>query len=121
MRLDLAWHVNFMARFSNNLTEEQLSLLKRIVRYYKGSATLSIKYCGDRKDADITNLSHTVGLVAYSNSAYSDNVKRKSSARYIIKIASRVVSYKLYRQRLVTLSSTKSEYIALTYAAKEIS
>ena len=121
VRLDLAWHVNFMARFSNNPTEEQLSLLKRMVRYYKGSATLGIKYYGDRKDANITNPSYTVGLIAYSNSAYSNNVKRKSSAGYVIKIAGRVVLYKLYRQRLVTLSSTKSEYIALTYAAKEIS
>ena len=121
VRLDLAWHVNFMARFSNNPTEEQLSLLKRMVRYYKGSATLGIKYYGDRKDADITNPSHTVGLIAYSDSAHGDNVERKSSAGYVIKMAGGVVSYKSYRQRLVTLSSTESEYIALTYAAKEIS
>jgi hypothetical protein len=45
---------------------------------------------------------------------------RKSSAGYVIKMAGGVVSYKSYRQRLVTLSSTESEYIALTYAAKEI-
>jgi hypothetical protein len=92
-----------------------------MVRYYKGSATLSVKYCGNRKNTNITNLSYTVGLVAYSDSAYSDNVERKSSARYIIKMAGGVVSYKSYRQRLITLSSTESEYIALTYAAKEIS
>ena len=36
-------------------------------------------------------------------------------------MAGGVVSFKSYRQRLVTLSSTESEYIAMTYAAKEIS
>ena len=63
---------------------------------------------------------HTIGLKAYSDSAYSDNDERKSSSSYVITIASRVASYKLYRQRLVTLLSTELEYIAITYAAKEI-
>jgi hypothetical protein len=109
-----------MARFATNPTNKQLSLLKYILRYYKGTAALSIEYCGDCKDANFNNLAHLTGLIAYSDSAYGDNKMRKSLARYVIKIASSVVSYKSYRQRLVTLSSTKSEYIALTYAAKEI-
>jgi hypothetical protein len=75
----------------------------------------------NRKDADISNPSHTIGISAYSDSAYGDNSERKSSAGYIVKMAGGVVSFKLYRQRLVTLSSTESEYIALTYAAKEVS
>jgi hypothetical protein len=64
--------------------------------------------------------SHTVNIIAYSDSAFSDNNKRKSSAGYVITMAGSVVLFKLYQQRLVTLSSTKSEYIALTYAAKEV-
>jgi hypothetical protein len=34
-------------------------------------------------------------------------------------MAGGVVLFKLYRQRLVTLSLTEAKYIALTYAAKE--
>jgi hypothetical protein len=119
IRPDLAWHVNFMARFATNPTEEQLSLLKRMVRYYKGTASLSIKYQGNRPKADIKDPSHTVNIIAYSDSAFGDNNERKSSAGYVITMAGGVVSFKSYRQRLVTLSSTESEYIALTYAAKE--
>jgi hypothetical protein len=111
MRPDLAWHVNFMARFATNPSEEQLSLLKRILRYYKGTSNLGIQY--SRADTD------HAGLVGFSNSAYGDNIDRKSSAGYIFKMAGGVISYKSYRQRLVTLSLTESEYIALTYAAKE--
>lgn len=36
-------------------------------------------------------------------------------------MAGGIALYKSYRQRLVTLSSTESEYIAMTYAAKEVS
>jgi hypothetical protein len=120
IRPDLTWHVTYMARCATNPTNEQLSLLKHILRYYKGTATLGIEYCGDRKDANISNADHLTGLIAYSNSAHGDNEMRKSSAGYVIKMAGGVVSYKLYQQRLVTLSSTESEYIALIYAAKEI-
>ena len=120
IRCDLSWHVNFMARFANNPTEEQLSLLKHMLRYYKGTAALDIKYQGDYKDANMDNPTHTIGLKAYSDSAHSDNDERKSSSGYVITMAGGVASYKSYRQRLVTLSSTESEYIAMTYAAKEI-
>ncbi|KAI1509284.1 Reverse transcriptase domain protein [Pyrenophora tritici-repentis] len=120
IRCDLAWHVNFMARFANNPTLEQLSLLKHMLRYYNGTATLGIKYQGDLKDANMDDPDHMIGLKAYSDSAHGDNNERKSSSGYVIKMAGGVVSYKSYRQRLVTLSSTESEYIAMTYAAKEI-
>jgi hypothetical protein len=121
IRPDLAWHVNFMARFATNPTEEQLSMLKHMLRYYKGTANLGLEYCGNRKDADINNPNHTLGLAAYSDSAHGDNTERKSTAGYVIFMAGGVISFKSYRQRLVTLSSTESEYIAMTYAAKEIS
>jgi hypothetical protein len=110
-----------MARFATNPTEEQLSLLKRMLRYYKGTSTLGIKY--QRTDAKLDNTSTSdvsnAGLVGYSDSAFGDNAQRKSSAGYVFKMAGGVISFKSYRQRLVTLSSTESEYIALTYAAKE--
>jgi hypothetical protein len=64
--------------------------------YYNGTATLGIKYTSNRKDANIDNLDYVISLAAFSNSAYSNNSKHKSSAGYIIKIASGVVSYKVY-------------------------
>ena len=121
IRIDLAWHVNYMARFATNPTEEQLSLLKHMIRYYSGTATLGIKYQGDRPKPNMNNPDHLIGLKAYSDSAHGDNNERKSSSGYVIMMAGGVVSYKAYRQRLVTLSSTESEYIAMTYAAKEMS
>jgi hypothetical protein len=96
IRPDLAWHVNFIARFATNLTEEQLSMLKHMLRYYKGTANLGLEYRGNRKDADINNPDYTLGLVAYSDSAYRDNTERKSTAGYVIFMAGGVVSFKSY-------------------------
>jgi hypothetical protein len=96
-------------------------MLKHMLRYYKRTANLGLKYRGNRKGADINNPNYTLGLTAYSDSAYRDNTERKSTASYVIFIASGVVSFKSYWQRLVTLLLTKSKYIAITYAAKEIS
>ena len=108
-----------MARFALNSTEEQLSLLKHVVRYYKGTAKLGIIYTG-HSGARIDYSNHTIGLNMYSNSVYGDNDEKKTSAGYVMMVAGGVVSYKAYRQRIVTMSSTEAEYIALTYATKEI-
>jgi hypothetical protein len=39
----------------------------------------------------------TLGLSGYSDSAFGNNVKRKSSAGYVFKIAGGVISFKSYR------------------------
>jgi hypothetical protein len=71
-------------------------LLKRILYYYNSIAILSIKYTSNCKDANIDNLSYVISLATFSNSTYSNNSERKSSAGYVIKIAGRVVLYKVY-------------------------
>jgi hypothetical protein len=64
--------------------------------YYNSIATLSIKYTSNCKDANIDNLDYVISLTTFSNSTYSNNSEHKSSVGYVIKIASRVVLYKVY-------------------------
>jgi hypothetical protein len=64
--------------------------------YYNSIATLSMKYTSNRKDANIDNLDYVISLATFSNSTYSNNSEHKSFAGYVIKIASKVVSYKVY-------------------------
>jgi hypothetical protein len=61
--------------------------------YYNSIATLSIKYTSNRKE---DNLDYVISLATFSNSTYSNNSEHKSFAGYVIKIASKVVSYKVY-------------------------
>lgn len=115
VRPDIAWSVNFLARFSNNPTDEHISLLRRVIVYCKTTATLGIKYY---LNADVHS-NDNLGIAVYSDSAYADNPERKSSAGYVVLILGAPVSFKAYRQRIVTSSSTEAEFVALTYAAKE--
>ena len=107
--------MNFLSRFASNPTIEQYSLLKRVVIYAKTTATRGITY---RYDAEIHNKDN-LGLLVHSDASYGDNTDRKSSAGYMVQLLGGVVSFKAYRQRIVTSSSTEAEFVALTYAAKE--
>jgi hypothetical protein len=73
-------------------------MLKHMLRYYKETANLGLKYCRDCKNADINNPNYLLGLTAYSDSAHGNNTERKSTAGYVIFIASGVVFFKAYWQ-----------------------
>jgi hypothetical protein len=64
-------------------------------------------------------LDNSLGITAYSNAAFTNSKDCKSSSKYLFKIASSTVCYKSIKQKLVTTSTTKAKYIALTYTAKE--
>ena len=115
VRPDIAWSVNFLARFASNPTDEQIALLRRVVVYCKTHATLGITYKYNPDFYQQDNLNFSV----YSDVAYADNLERKSSAGYVAQLLNAPVSFKAYRQRIVTSSSTEAEFVALTYAAKE--
>jgi hypothetical protein len=60
-----------------------------------------------------------LGLCAYSDASFADTEDRKSTSGYLFKFASGTICYKSCKQKLVTTSTTKAKYVALTYAAKE--
>jgi hypothetical protein len=60
-----------------------------------------------------------LGLCAYSDASFADAKDRKSTSGYLFKFASGTICYKLCKQKLITTLTTKAEYVALTYAAKE--
>jgi hypothetical protein len=62
-----------------------------------------------------TNLS----LYAYSDVLFVDAEDYKSTLGYLFKFAGGTICYCTCKQKLVTTSTTKAEYVGLTYAAKE--
>jgi hypothetical protein len=58
-------------------------------------------------------------LYAYSDASFADAEDRKSTSGYLFKFAGGTICHKSCKQKLVTTSTTKAEYVALTYAAKE--
>jgi phosphopantetheinyl transferase (holo-ACP synthase) len=60
-----------------------------------------------------------LGLCAYSDASFADAEDRKSTSGYLFKFAGGTICYKSCKQKLITTLTTKAEYVALTYAAKE--
>jgi hypothetical protein len=68
---------------------------------------------------DIYSKTTNLSLYAYSNALFADAKDCKSMSSYLFKFAGGTVYYYLCKQKLITTSTTKAEYVELTYAAKE--
>jgi hypothetical protein len=82
--------------------------VKRIFRYLKGTRELWLSYGEVTKE-----------LVGYADADGSTNEDRKAISGYAFMINGGAVSWSAKRQEIISLSTTESEYIAATYAAKE--
>lgn len=59
-------------------------------------------------------------LEGYSDADYAGDIEtRRSTTGYVFKLANGPVTWSSQRQKLVTLSTTESEYVAAAAAAKE--
>ncbi|KAJ4713974.1 Retrovirus-related Pol polyprotein from transposon TNT 1-94 [Melia azedarach] len=82
----------------------------RIFRYLKGTFDVGLIYGGDTQCL----------MTGFSDSDYAGDVdSRRSVTGYVFTLGSSVVSWKATLQPTVTLSTTETEYMALTEAAKE--
>jgi len=86
--------------------------VKRILAYLVGSLDVRIEYRYGGSEA---------GLVGYSDADYASDLEtRRSTTGYIFCMANGPVTWSCQRQKLVTLSTTESEYVAAATAAKEL-
>jgi hypothetical protein len=60
-----------------------------------------------------------LSIYAYSNISFANVEDCKSTSSYLFKFASSTIYYKSSKQQLVTTSTTKAEYVSLTFCAKE--
>jgi len=58
-------------------------------------------------------------LHAYSDALFADAEDRKSTSGYLFKFAGGTICHRSSKQKLVTTSTTKAEYVGLIFAAKE--
>jgi hypothetical protein len=82
--------------------------VKRIFLYLNGTKGLWLGYGGQVKE-----------LQGYADTDGSMNEYRKAISGYMFMVNEGAVSWSAKRQELILLSTTESEYIAATYAAKE--
>jgi hypothetical protein len=107
-RPDISFATTTVAKFSSNPGLPHWEAVKRIYRYLKGSRELWLTYGGETK-----------ALVGYADADGSMAEDRRAVSGYAFLIDGGAVSWGTKKQEVVSLSTTESEYIAATHAAKE--
>lgn len=108
-RPDIAYAVNLVSRYVSNPGTIHVNAVKRIIRYLICTRDKSIVYdCNSE-------------LVGYSDSDFAGDLdSRKSNTGYIFLMNGGPVTWASRKQNTTALSTTESEYMAASDAAKEI-
>ena len=110
-RPDIQYAVNYVCQKMHMPTFSDFNLLKRIIKYIKGTVTMGISF---NKETDCT-------LRVYSDSDYAgcQNTSR-STGGFCTFLGNNIISWQSQKQPTVAKSSTEVEYRALSEAASEI-
>ncbi|KAB2607785.1 hypothetical protein D8674_010953 [Pyrus ussuriensis x Pyrus communis] len=111
LRPDIAYAVNYACQFMTTPTEEHFCLIKRILRYLKGTMQCGLTYSAQGQ----------MELLAYSDADWAADINtRRSITGYIVFLSSNPVSWQSKKQGSVSRSSTEAEYKALANAAADV-
>lgn len=109
-RLDLAYAVGLISRFMTNPLKEHWQAVKWVLRYIKG--TVSTRLCYKKKGE--------FKITGYSDSDYNGDLdQRRSTSGMVFTAGGNPVSWRSSLQKVVALSTTEAEYVALAEAVKE--
>jgi len=110
-RPDISYVVSNLARFSNNPSEMHWRAAKHVMKYLKGTVSLSLCYNKETQDE----------LIGYCDSDYAgDLVSRKSTSGYIFTLHGGPIAWSSSLQKVTALSSSEAEYMAMSEALKEL-
>jgi hypothetical protein len=107
-RPDISYAVTTVSRFSSNPGPTHWDAVHRVYRYLIGTKDLRLVYGGEQSS-----------LIGYSDAVRSMMEERRAVSGYAFLIDGGAVSWSSKRQEIVSLSTTESEYVAATHAAKE--
>jgi hypothetical protein len=105
---DITYAIQVLSKFSKDLGKAHWEAVKQVFCYLKGTQELWLTYGGAGED--LTGFTDADGNMAED---------RRATSGYAFIINSGAVSWSTKRQEIVTLSTTESEYVGATHAAKE--
>ncbi|KAL5821701.1 hypothetical protein ACOSQ3_023583 [Xanthoceras sorbifolium] len=109
-RPDIAQAVGAVSRYMNNPGKIHWEAVKWILRYLRGTTNKTLGF----KGGDTT-------LTGYVDADLAGNVDiRKSTTGYVYTLGGTAVSWVSQLQKIVALSTTEAEYVAVTEASKEM-
>lgn len=110
-RPDLCESISLLSRFQDKAGTCLYKALKRVLRYIKGTLNLTLMF-RPNKNIDV--------LCGFVDSDWGgDTVDRKSTTGFIFKMFNCTISWTSKKQQSVAISSTESEYVALSLAVTE--
>ncbi|XP_019155991.1 PREDICTED: uncharacterized protein LOC109152798 [Ipomoea nil] len=110
-RPDLSYAVNRLYQFMHAPTVEHWGLLKRVLRYVKGTLEYGLRL----------SISQSSDIHAYSDSDWAGcPIDRKSTSGYAVFLGSNLISWVSRKQCTVARSSTEAEYKGLADVAAEV-
>ena len=109
-RLDVAHALSLTSRFQQDPGEKHWTTVKEILKYLRRTNRLFLVYGGEEE----------LIVNGYSDDAFQTDVEdSKSQSGYVFCLNGGVFSWKSSKQDTVVDSTTESEYIAASEAAKE--
>lgn len=109
-RPDIAQAVGAVSRYMNKPGKVHWEAVKWILRYLRGTTEKALCF----KGGDTT-------LTGYVDADLAGNVdNRKSTTGYVYTLGDTAVSWVSQLQKIVALSTTEAEYVAITEASKEM-
>jgi hypothetical protein len=109
-RPNIAHAVGVVSKYMKNQGKEHWEEVKWILRYLKGTSTHALCFGGSD-----TFLEGCVDL-----DMAGDKDSWRSTTRYVFNISGTKISWILKLQKVVSLSTTKGEYVVATKASKEM-
>lgn len=113
-RADIAFAVNALAQHSAHSTPCFYAAAKRLLRYLSRTINYHVHYGGDRADE---------GLWGYCDADWASSPEDRLSISgytwFFASESSRLITHVSKKQTIHTLSSTETEYMAVTHALQE--
>ena len=111
-RPDIAFIVGALSRYTEDPRRAHWNGIRRIIKYLKGTVDYGLIY---NSESECSKLS------VFSDADFAgDEITRRSTSGYAIKLGKNLISWGSRRQSTVALSTTESEYIAPCAAVQEM-
>lgn len=110
-RPDICFAISYLSQFQNCYGKEHWKYLKQVLNYLKGTLDFGIVFTQSNKEE--------LHLNAFVDASFAYDYDRKSTSGYLLKLNNNVILWSSKKQSVVALSSTESEYIALSLCARE--
>ncbi len=120
-RPDVSYSAFTLGQYNAAPRVKHLLAAKRVLRYLAGSIDLWLMFNGDALAELIELVPVALDCAAFTDADWAtDASDRRSVSGYAIYMFGSLISWSANKQRAVALSSTESEYMAMTHLMKEL-